>query len=175
MTAARRGAAADASQEASELLVVVYEHDRVLRHATRAECHADPTLMHRSTHVVVETGSGLLLQRRGFAKDTGAGLWDSACAGHVQPGESYTEAAVRELAEELGIVAEPELVGTCRVVTDRETELCGVHTLRHDGPFRLELPELSGLCVFRRDELPSDVTPALEQVHAWLARACSFS
>lgn len=162
--------ALDPSQEGSELLVVVDADDRVLRHATRAECHADRTLIHRSTHVVVETTAGLLLQRRGFEKDTGAGLWDSACAGHVQPGESYMEAAVRELGEELGIAAEPRFAGTCRVETERETELCGVHTLRHDGPFRLELPELAGLCVFAHDELPSNVTPALEQVHAWFAQ-----
>ncbi len=141
-----------------------------MREATRAECHADPTLVHRSTHVVVETAGGILLQRRGFEKDTGAGLWDSACAGHVQAGETYTEAATRELREELGIEAAPSFVGTCRVRGEGETELCGVHTLAHDGPFTLEPPELAGLCVFTRDEIPQSVTAALRQVHAWLAQ-----
>lgn len=156
--------------EADELLVVVDADDRVLRHVRRAECHADPSLVHRSTHVVVETGGGLLLQRRGFDKDTGAGLWDSACAGHVGPGETYTEAAVRELEEELGISAVPTFLGTCRVAGEGETELCGVHTLAHAGPFTLAVGELAGLCVFRSNELPADVTPALRQVLAWLGR-----
>jgi len=98
-----------------------------------------------------------------------AGLWDSACSGHVEPGESYLTAAVRELEEELGIRAEPEFLGTCRVTGVGETELCGVHTLKHEGPFVLQLPELAGLCVFRRDELPASLTPALVQILEWLA------
>ncbi len=155
--------------EADELLVVVDEDDRVLENRRRAECHADPTLLHRSTHVVVECAGGLLLQRRGFDKDKAAGLWDSACSGHVRPGESYLDAAVRELEEELGIVAEPEFLGTCRVTGIGETELCGVHCLVHGGPFVLRLPELAGICVFGRDELPNELTPALERVLEWLA------
>ncbi len=97
-----------------------------------------------------------------------AGLWDSACSGHVQPGESYLDAAVRELEEELGIRAEPEFLGTCQVAGVGEIELCGVHTLEHEGPFVLQPPELAGLCVFRRDELPASLTPALAQVLEWL-------
>ena len=150
--------------------MVVDAEDRVLRHAPRGECHADPTLMHRTVHVVVETGAGLLLQRRGFDKDKGAGLWDSACAGHVEPGETYLQAAIRELEEELGLSAEPTFVGTCRVDGEGETELCGVHTLVHAGPFTFALPELAGLCVFGLDKLPVDQTPALRQVLTWLGR-----
>ena len=142
---------------------------QLIRHVRRAECHADPALVHRSVHVVVQTSSGLLLQRRGFEKDKGAGLWDSACAGHVQPGETYLQAATRELEEELGLTAEPLFVGTCRVSGDGETELCGVHTFAHDGPFTLALPELVGLCVFADEELPTNTTPALAQVLAWLS------
>ncbi len=97
-----------------------------------------------------------------------AGLWDSACSGHVQPGESYVDAAVRELEEELGIRAEPEFLGTCQVAGVGESELCGVHTLKHEGPFVLQPPELAGLCVFRRDELPATLTPAFVQVLEWL-------
>jgi isopentenyl-diphosphate delta-isomerase len=151
------------------LLVVVDDEDRMLGHVPRAECHADATLRHRSIHVVVECEGGLLLQRRGFAKDMAAGLWDSACSGHVQPGESYLDAAVRELEEELGIRAEPEFLGTCHVAGVGEIELCGVHTLQHQGPFVLRPPELVGVCVFRRDELPAPLTPALVQVLEWLA------
>lgn len=43
-----------------------------------------------------------LLQKRqntGF----GDGMWDLSCSGHVEEGESMTEAAVRECLEELGI------------------------------------------------------------------------
>ena len=45
----------------------------------------------------------LCLQRRSFAKDNCPGLLSSSCAGHVDSGEDYLTAAVRELGEELGI------------------------------------------------------------------------
>lgn len=158
----------ETAHEADELLVVVDDDDRVMNHVRRAECHADPELVHRSVHVVVECGGRLLLQRRGFEKDKSAGQWDSACSGHVRPGETYREAAIRELEEELGIRSEPKFIGTCRVDGVGETETCGVHTLQSDGPFLLRPPELAGLCMFERHELPSPLTPALEQVLEWL-------
>ena len=52
-------------------------------------------------------GAQLLLQRRqntGF----GDGMWDFACSGHVEEGESLTDACSRECREELGISASPD-------------------------------------------------------------------
>lgn len=49
----------------------------------------------------------LLLQRRrntGF----GDGMWDLACSGHVEEGESCSCACARECREELGIETSPE-------------------------------------------------------------------
>ncbi len=55
-----------------------------------------------------EGGRGrILLQRR---KNTGFadGMWDFACSGHVEKGESMSMACSRECAEELKISARPE-------------------------------------------------------------------
>jgi isopentenyl-diphosphate Delta-isomerase len=46
--------------------------------------------------------SEVVLQRRALTKDTFAGYWDAAAAGHWRFGESPEEAA-REIAEELGL------------------------------------------------------------------------
>ena len=48
----------------------------------------------------------MLLQRRG---STGYldGYWATAAAGHVEPGESAVDCAVRETREELGLTVEP--------------------------------------------------------------------
>jgi isopentenyldiphosphate isomerase len=162
---------AEPTDDQGELLVVVDGRDEVVGHRTRRECHADPTLVHRSVHVLVETRDGMLFQRRGFGKDTGAGAWDTACAGHVSPGETYERAAARELLEELGLAgAEPELLGKTIVHGEGETELCAVFRLRHDGPFSVSPPEVAGLAVFRPGERPAPLTPAATQVLAWLGR-----
>ena len=49
----------------------------------------------------------VLLQQRSLGKDTWPGRWDISAAGHYRPGETLAE-GVRELAEELGIEAQPE-------------------------------------------------------------------
>jgi len=86
-----------------ELLDVVDEQDRVVRRAERREVHR-LGLMHRAVHVFLVDGQDrLYLQRRSWSKDQLPGVWDSSASGHVDSGESYAEAARRELEEELGI------------------------------------------------------------------------
>ena len=50
----------------------------------------------------------LLLQKRSEHKDAYPGCLDISSAGHVSAGDDYPESAVRELAEELGVHAEPQ-------------------------------------------------------------------
>jgi isopentenyl-diphosphate delta-isomerase type 1 len=92
----------------SEILEVVDAQDRVIGHATRGEIHRRG-LLHRSAHIFVFNEAGeVFVQRRSSNKDKFPGKLDSSAAGHVDPGESYMQAAERELREELGIEAELE-------------------------------------------------------------------
>ena len=50
----------------------------------------------------------VLLQKRSACKDSNPGCYDISSAGHVETGDKPLSAAVRELAEELGIQAEEE-------------------------------------------------------------------
>ncbi|MBN2459224.1 NUDIX domain-containing protein [Candidatus Woesearchaeota archaeon] len=60
---------------------------------------------HRAVHIWVYNSKGeLLLQKRAKKKKYYPGLWDISAAGHVSAGQSYQEAAQRELFEELGIM-----------------------------------------------------------------------
>ncbi len=94
----------------SEILEFVDINDRVLGTATRREIH-DRGLTHRAVHVFVFNGQGeIYVQRRSSIKDRFPDRLDSSAAGHVEPGESYEAAAVRELKEELGIAADVEEV-----------------------------------------------------------------
>jgi len=69
----------------------------------RKEVH-QKGLWHKSAQVFVFDRQGrLLMQQRAADKDLYAGLWDYSVGEHLQPGESFLQAAVRGLHEELGI------------------------------------------------------------------------
>jgi isopentenyl-diphosphate delta-isomerase type 1 len=92
----------------NEILEIVDESDNVIGTATRAEIHRK-RLRHRAVHIFVFNSAGkIYVQRRSSSKDRFPDRLDSSAAGHVDPGESYEETAIRELQEELGIRAEIE-------------------------------------------------------------------
>ncbi len=153
------------SDDQSERFQVVDEHDRELRTATRAECHADPGLIHRSVFVIVETDAGRLFQRRGLLKDTHPGWWCLSCAGHVAAGESYAESARRELAEETGIEGvELERIGTLLMRFADETEMAGIFAATHSGEMIVRPPEVIGLVAFPAGSEPDPLTPSARLV-----------
>jgi isopentenyldiphosphate isomerase len=91
----------------------------------RGEVHRDGD-WHRSVHlwVVFETEPRtLLLQRRGYEKDTNPGKVDVSVAGHLSAGESPTD-ALRESREEVGLVVTPE---ACEFLGVRRSEHLSPH------------------------------------------------
>lgn len=86
-----------------EVVDVIDDQDEVIGQATRAECHAQ-LLRHRVIQVFVFNPEGkIFVQKRTMTKAVFPGLYEASVSGHVQAGEAYKQAAVRELAEELGI------------------------------------------------------------------------
>ena len=86
-----------------EILDVIDANDNVIGQAARTECHKD-FLRHRAVQIFVFDLQGrIFVQKRTKTKDAFPGLYEASCSGHVQAGEAYRQAAVRELAEELGI------------------------------------------------------------------------
>ena len=72
-------------------------------------------ILHRTAHVWIlrkkENKIQILLQKRSEQKDSFPGCYDISSAGHIPAGDNYGQSAVRELKEELGIVArESELI-----------------------------------------------------------------
>ncbi|MCI0542411.1 NUDIX domain-containing protein [bacterium] len=78
-------------------VVVVNENDEVVGTMPRAEAHRDGT-PHRIVAVYVENLKGEILVQVRMTERL-----DHSSAGHVNPGETYLAAAIRELDEELGI------------------------------------------------------------------------
>jgi 16S rRNA (adenine1518-N6/adenine1519-N6)-dimethyltransferase len=97
----------DIPQRDEEIFDVVDADDRVTGRATRREVH-EKGLLHRAVHVFVVNRRGeLLLQKRSRFKDAHPGVWDSSVSGHLDAGEDYAAAALRELEEEMGITGVP--------------------------------------------------------------------
>src|SRR5438067_2202632 len=91
----------------SDLLPVVDENDNQIAVLPRREVHLRQ-LRHRAVHVcVIDPLERLWLQLRSRSKDAWGGHWDLSATGHVDPGETYEQAARRELIEELGIQGNP--------------------------------------------------------------------
>lgn len=69
----------------------------------KSEVHRDG-LWHRAVHVWLFTrDSYVLLQQRAHSKDNWPDWWDASVAGHISAGEAPADAAVREVAEEIGL------------------------------------------------------------------------
>ncbi|MBO4457044.1 MAG: NUDIX domain-containing protein [Butyrivibrio sp.] len=93
---------------------------------SRSEAHANG-IRHRTAHIwVVRDNDGkpeVLLQKRAMNKDSFPGRYDTSSAGHIQAGDEPLESAIRELSEELGIVAMAEqlhFAGTFQIQYEKE-------------------------------------------------------
>jgi isopentenyl-diphosphate delta-isomerase type 1 len=131
---------------ADEWFDVVNERDEVIQRATRREVHATG-LWHRAVHVLVfDSGGRVFLQKRSMLKDLSPGLWDSSCSGHLDAGEEYDAAAIRELGEEIGVKLERDAALTrwFRIAACEATgwEFVWVYRLRYDGALTLDASEI---------------------------------
>lgn len=87
-----------------EYFEVVDNEGKIIDLALRSECHRNPSLIHRVSHVLIFNRKDLLLlQKRVMTKDIQPGKWDTSVGGHLAVGENFEEAAYREMKEELGI------------------------------------------------------------------------
>ena len=125
----------------------VYDaHGNHVGTAPRRVCHGDPSLIHRTAHVVVihpETGF-VLLQKRAATKDIQPGKWDTAVGGHLALGETFEEGAKRELAEELGVADAPTLkiLFDSKIRNEIESEDTRVFALYRASGFRFQKSEI---------------------------------
>jgi len=88
-----------------EFLDVVNDKDEVIDKASRNEIY-EKSLKHRIVHVLLFNNEGrLALQLRSQNTSFCLGHWSTSAGGHVRSGETYEEAAIREMKEEIGIEA----------------------------------------------------------------------
>jgi len=146
-----------------ELLPVVNEKNEVVGVEERETVHRKG-MYHRSVFVIVVSGDGrILLQRRSEKKRICPLKWDISMAEHVRVGESYLEAAVRGLKEELGIsVKEEELkrlrkahleVDEFEELGIKDCEFVEVYYLRYCGRVKINKEEVCKVGFFSKEEV----------------------
>ena len=141
----------------AEYFDIYDEAGKHLGTALRSECHGNPALIHCTAHVVVkhpETGA-LLLQKRRMDKDIQPGKWDTAVGGHLDAGETFEAAALRELSEELGVTEKVTLIHLfdSKIRNDIESENVRIFGVELAGPFNFQQSEIDDVRFFTAGEL----------------------
>ena len=133
------------SDNPDEVFDVVDSDDRVIGQATRSEVHARG-LLHRASHVFVFNSDGqLLLQQRSASKDAHPLCWTSSCSGHLDAGETYETAAVRELKEEIGLETDVEFLVKLPAGPETSNEHTALFRATCDDPPRPDPTEVAEL------------------------------
>jgi isopentenyldiphosphate isomerase len=102
-------------------------------------------LLHRAIAVACrDPFERIFVHRRSATKDLFPGMYDMFVSGVVMAGESFNQAARRELAEELGIVgATPRWLFEHLYLGEHDRCLIGVYEVTWNGPVRLQRSEIS--------------------------------
>lgn len=137
-----------------ERVLVVDDHNHVLGAVPRTQMRVE-SLCHRATYTFVFNPQGqLYVQERTLSKDIYPGYFDPATGGVVAEGESYDQAAARELAEELGIVDTPITPHFHFFFRNEGCQVWGrVYSCCYDGPLILQREEVANVIM----ETPDDV------------------
>jgi isopentenyl-diphosphate delta-isomerase len=87
-----------------ERIVIVDENDNYIGEEEKEKCHEGAGILHRAFLAMVFNPSGkLILTRRSRMKKLWPGFWDGTVASHVFKGETYEQASVRRLRQEIGL------------------------------------------------------------------------
>ncbi len=141
-----------------EIFPLVDLTGEVIGSATRGECHNGSMLLHPVVHLHVFNSRGeLYLQRRPAWKDIQPNRWDTAVGGHVDYGETPTQALVREANEELGIANfTPQHLCSYDFRSTVEHEFVHVYYTLYDGDIH-PTAELDGGRFWSRSEILSAI------------------
>jgi isopentenyldiphosphate isomerase len=140
-----------ADDPGEELVDVIDGEGHTAATVTRREMRAR-RLPHRCVYVLVFNRRGeLFIHLRTASKDLYPSCWDATIGGVLAAGESFDDGARRELHEELGIEAAPELLFPFRYADSATLVQAMVYRVVHEGPFRLQPEE-----IIRGESMPPD-------------------
>jgi isopentenyl-diphosphate delta-isomerase len=149
-----------------EMLYHVDESDLVLGSVERERAHREGILHRTGIVFVVRSDEKILLQRRSAEKRTFPNRYDTSASFHVKFGESYEEAAKRELKEETGLSAPLEYLGKFTHRDPPEYQIVAVFLCRSDEDIQIDSSEAIGADFHQKEQI--DEIVASKPVTPWL-------
>ncbi len=140
-------------------VTIVDEDDNVIGAVTREEAKEANYNRRLVCIMVRNSNEKILLSRVAETKSFCPGKWSYSAAGHVDEGEIYEQAAVRELKEELGIernAADLTFIvkkRICDLQTQKPKHFHSIYTITYDGEIYPDASEISELRWFGKEEL----------------------
>lgn len=165
-------------------IVYVDEHDTVIGAGSRREA-LEKGIAHRIARVFLFNQKGeILMQKRSENLLSLPGRWDQSAAGHVDEGESYLEAAEREMEEEIGLSDAPlTLVGKSFYTEETDEPLVkkrfnALYIAMYDGEIHFNKDEVSEVCWISPTKLkelmeakPNDFTQGCTEAFKYLRQS----
>lgn len=157
-----------------EIFEIVDKSGNIIGKETREECHQNKKLIHRAVNVFLFNKKGqVLLQKRSQRKDLYPGMFTGSASGHLDLGENFKQAVLRETKEELGIDLKSqdlEFIDKFLIKAPTETELIGLFFGYSDAKPRINKDEIEKIVWFKLRELFEKIdedriklTPAVRQ------------
>lgn len=145
----------------TERVQFVDENDNPIGAGPREEAWEKGIALRHAYIVLRDKDGNFLLQQRSQLKKKNPGRYTYAATGHVDEGESYDEAAVRELKEEVGIDANLTLIDKSSYMSDEVNAqvFIAIYSgeIDHDVQLVLDPEEVSGTRWFTKTELDEAV------------------
>lgn len=129
-------------------IIYVDRNDTIVGAGPSREAH-EKGIIHRVIRIYLYNSKGeLLIQKRADHIRSNPGMWTESVAGHVDVGETYHQAAVREMKEELDISG-VDLTELKKIYTEEKDahklkkRFTTLYTGRYEGEVHLDPNEVS--------------------------------
>jgi len=158
-----------------EYMDVVDDANQIVGQAPQEEIYAKK-LTHRIIHVFVinPTTKQVYFQKRSEKKSYLPGYYCTSAGGHVRAGETYTEAAQRELREELGLTVPVHKLTAMEFILDNHKRFIELFIAYAEDGFHFADGEVASGEFLDMDEAHSlvekneKIHPQLDVCYRWL-------
>jgi len=137
-----------------EILDIVDKNDQVVGTAPKPDVYTR-LLCHRIVHVLIFNDQGKMALQMRSAKVSFCPLhWSTAVGGHVQSGETYETAGLREYEEELGMKSQLQFLRKdFYQLPNRPDKFLVTFTSNFNGPFNPDLEVVEKVDFFSLPEI----------------------